>query len=68
MKLKLVDRWESLGFPGKTVNVCPILRDVALDVMADGDFTALHHQIVIKASGSHPGLSIQRINWAERAG
>ncbi|KAJ7131397.1 cytochrome P450 [Mycena epipterygia] len=46
---KLVDRWESLGFPGNTADVCPILRDVTLDVMADGDLTALCDRTAIEA-------------------
>jgi hypothetical protein len=34
---KLVDRWESLGFPGSTVNISGTLHEAALDVMGDGE-------------------------------
>ncbi|KAJ6573230.1 cytochrome P450 [Mycena sp. CBHHK59/15] len=36
LESQLVDRWESLGFPGNTVDVAPTLHDAALDAMGDG--------------------------------
>ncbi|KAJ7775920.1 cytochrome P450 [Mycena maculata] len=42
---KLVDRWESLGFPGRTVDISQTLNDAALDVIGsailDHPFDAL---------------------------
>jgi hypothetical protein len=39
MNPKLVDRWESLGFPDSTVNISGTLHEAVLDTMGDGEFS-----------------------------
>ncbi|KAJ7465740.1 cytochrome P450 [Mycena galericulata] len=53
---KLVDRWESLGFPGNTVDVSGTLNDAALDVIGDA---VLEHRFNALAGHSELGR-IQR--------
>ncbi|KAJ7689289.1 cytochrome P450 [Mycena rosella] len=53
----LVDRWESSGFPGKTVDISRSLHDAALDVMGEA---ILEYSFSAQAGKSEPS-GLQRI-------